>query len=990
MVGLQVDGPGPTTLGGAPLRAVPVDWGATRFDLGFTFAESADDLVVRIEFDRKWFDTSAIERLVGQLRRLLSIVVREPDAPLEGGLLADEADRNDVLQLAGPTHALSALDLIQDRISARAASDPEAPAVTFGPESLDYGELETRANQLAGRLADLGVGPGSLVGAFLERSLDLPVALLGILRAGAAYLPLDPGAPDERLRFMLDDADVKVVVTSGSAKERVARDGTALVLVDVDRPLLDAMPVDRPEVAVGPEDLAYVIYTSGSTGVPKGVMLEHRGVANLIDVVEEVFKVDRTSRVLQFASFAFDASVTEILVPLALGATVVMAPAHVLASGRGLLDLMDSERVSVATLPPSLLAVLADADLPSLRTLCSAGEVCPPDVAQRWGRGRRFLNGYGPTEATVALSYSDLDDGRMVGDGSIPIGRPVANSRAYVVDRAGALVPPGVPGELWIGGVGVARGYLNRPELTHERFIDDPFVGDGRLFTTGDRVRWRDDGQLEFLGRMDGQVKLRGFRIELGEIEAVIRAHDAIRHAAVLVREDTPGVQRLVAYVVPGPEAHEVIGQLRSWARRRLPEYMVPTVFVAVDALPLTINGKVDRDALPIPGDPTVGAPMEPEVALTAGEQDVAALFGELLGIGSIGPDDDFFDVGGNSLLATQLFARIEARYGVVLPLATLFEDATVACVARAIEEVRGRTGVVTDTSGEEGPAPHPETAPVEETEQVARLKSGDGPTLFLVHELTGEVIVYRDLVKSLPEQVTVYGLRARGIDRKVLPTRRLEEIAGQYITQIRALQADGPYYVGGLCFGGVVALEIAHQLERQGSTVGLVVPVDAMPRNVKKQDLSPFARIDAEVTRLASTRIGRRLRPGLSPVLARAGRFGDEVWRRVTVAIQSRGYSPPHRLDNIERSLGRAMRHYPRSPRIGAPVLLVRADRGEEMNRRAVHRWEQATSAPVVPVMVHGEQVDHRSMVRAPYVSQVTGPLGKALTEGLGTLAPE
>jgi amino acid adenylation domain-containing protein len=993
MVALQVDGSGPGTLGGMPLRAVPVEWGANRFDLGFTFAESADDLVVRIEFDRRAFDDAEIERLVGQLQQLLSVVVGDPDVSLEGGMLAEGSDRDHVLdELSGRVRPLDVDCPLQDRVSFHSGSRPDAVAVTFGSESLTYDELEAKSNQMARWLADRGVGPGTLVGVCLERSLDLPIALLGILRAGGAFVPLDPAAPDDRLRFMLDDADVPVVVTSGSSAERVTGRGRTLVLVDVDGPAIGAMPADRPATPVGPDDPAYVIYTSGSTGEPKGVLVEHRGVTNLVEVVEDVFRIDSTSRVLQFASYAFDASVTELLVPLALGATVVMAPASVLASGRGLLDLMDAQRVSVATLPPSLLAVLPDADLPALRTLCSAGEVCPPDVARRWSRGRRFLNGYGPTEATVAVSYAILGDGGAIDEGRLPIGRPIANARAYVVDRTGALVPVGVPGELWIGGAGVARGYLNRPELSAERFVADPFTGAGRLFTTGDRVRWRGDGQLEFLGRMDDQVKLRGFRIELGEIEAVLRAHTAVRDAAAMVREDTPGVARLVAYVVPEPGEAEASGQLRSWSRRRLPDYMVPSSVVEVDALPRTLNGKVDRGALPVPeelagGEDPAGGP---EVELSSSEEQVAAVFRELLGIGSIGSDDDFFDVGGNSLLATQLFARIETRFGVSLPLATLFEDATVASVACAVDQARGRSGDPAHAEVPPGPATGAEPAPLVETELVARLKSGDGPTLFLIHELTGEVIVYRDLVKSLPEDVAVYGLRARGIDRKVLPTRRLEEIAAHYIEEIRAQQAEGPYFVGGLCFGGVVALEVAHQLEEQGGTVGLVVPIDAMPRNVKRQDLSPFARIDAELTRLASTRLGRSLQPRLAPVAGRMGRWGDELWRRVTVAIQARGYTPPHRLDNIERSLGRAMRHYARSPRIGAPVLLVRADRGQELNRRAVDRWQQATSAPVVPVMVRGEQVDHRSMVRAPYVSQVTEPLGRALSEGVQILFHE
>ena len=299
-------------------------------------------------------------------------------------------------------------------------------------------------------------------------------------------------------------------------------------------------------------------------------------MTNLTAVVADVFRIDATSRVLQFASFAFDASVTELLVPLAVGATVVLAPSAVTTSGLELLELLQSAQVSVATLPPSLLAALPDTDLPHLLTLCSAGEACPSEVVRRWGRGRRFLNGYGPTEATVAISYAVFDDGLPADSPSVPLGEPIANVYAYVVDPAGLRVPVGVPGELWVGGAGVARGYLGRPELTAERFVPDPFQPGGRIFKTGDRVRWRPDGQLEFLGRLDNQVKLRGFRIELGEIEVVLASHPSVRDVAVLVREDVPGNQRLVAYVVSDSEAIDSVDQFRSWARRHLPEYMVP------------------------------------------------------------------------------------------------------------------------------------------------------------------------------------------------------------------------------------------------------------------------------------------------------------------------------------------------------------------------------------------------------------------------------
>ena len=523
--------------------------------------------------------------------------------------------------------------------------------------------------------------------------------------------------------------------------------------------------------------------------------------------------------------------------------------------------------------------------LPDLRTLCSAGEVCPPDVARKWGRGRRFLNGYGPTEATVAVSYGVLEDGTS-DDGPVSIGKPVDGARSYVVDGTGALVPVGVPGELWVGGVGVARGYLDRPELTAERFVEDPFTGVGRVFRTGDRVRWRPDGQLEYLGRADDQIKLRGFRIEPGEIEAVLISHPSVRDAAVVVREDSPGLQMLVAYAVIDPDGSVDDRELRSWIRRKVPEYMVPAVVVEVDGLPLTLNGKVDRAALPRPeravADVGIGDAADGEAASC--ETQVAGLFHDLLGLPQIDRDDDFFDLGGNSLLATQLFARLESTFGVTLPLATLFEDATVSTVARAVDAARtarAMPAVVDRSDSQAGqPAAEPATGtsdhggPVRTSEELALLKDGTGPILFLVHELTGEVLVYRNLVQELPEEINVYGLRARGIDRQRMPWRRVDQMARGYVERMREVQPQGPYFIGGLCFGGVMALEVAHQLEVDGQEVGLVLPIDAVPRTPRFRDLGLEERAHYLGAVAARTSLGRRLRPSLEPWLSRDRRF--------------------------------------------------------------------------------------------------------------------
>ena len=436
---------------------------------------------------------------------------------LDSGSPIAEDERHRVVvefnETAGPVPSARS---IHGLIAGRLVLHPTAPAVEFAGRNLTYAELERDANRLAHRLQEAGVRKGDIVGVCLDRSLSMVTALLAVLKAGGAYLPLDPTYPTERLSYMATDAGVVTLVTVGDVAGQVAAlvegIGTVVRLDQEAASLLDYPDYD-PGVPVAPEDLAYVIYTSGSTGQPKGVLVEHRGVLNLAPVVADVFQLDSDSRVLQFASFSFDASVTELLLPLTVGATVCLAPREILASGLDLLRLLDEQRVTTVTLPPSLLAALPDAELPHLVTLCSAGEACQPELVRRWGRGRRFVNGYGPTEATVATTYHVIDGDLPESSTTVPIGSPIANARVYVLDEDGQPVPVGTPGELYIGGAGLARGYLGRPELTAERFVADPFdaASGVRMYRTGDRVRWLPDGTLDYIGRLDDQVKLRGF-----------------------------------------------------------------------------------------------------------------------------------------------------------------------------------------------------------------------------------------------------------------------------------------------------------------------------------------------------------------------------------------------------------------------------------------------------------------------------------------------
>ncbi|WP_164021762.1 non-ribosomal peptide synthetase, partial [Pyxidicoccus trucidator] len=664
------------------IHPVEVDGHTAKFDLTFSFSSSPDGLLGSINYAADLFREETVQRLATHLQALLEAVVASPDTRLAELPLLTPSERHTLLvEWNDPAAAVTETACIHELFTAQARRPPDAPALILGREQLTYRELDERSNQLAHALRDLGVGPDVPVALCMERSFDLIVGQLGVLKAGGAYVPLDPAYPLQRLAFMLQDCGAPVLLTQDHVRaELPAYDGRVLAL-DSESTGLARWPTTAPASLTSPDNLAYVIYTSGSTGTPKGVMVAHRGVPALVRHMASATGLQPGQRMLQFASFSFDAAVYEVATTLLSGATLCLAPREELLPGPSLVGLLQRHAIDSALLPPSVLAQLPTEGLEALRTVLTGGEACSAEVVARWSPGRRFFNAYGPTEATVVATLQECaPDGQRP-----PIGRALSGTTLYVMDAAGQPVPVGVPGELFIGGAGLARGYLGRPELTAERFVPNPFSatpGD-RLYRTGDLVRWRADGTLEFLGRTDFQVKLRGFRIELGEIEAALTQHPAVQQALVLVREDSPGDKRLVAWFTSQAQPPEV-ATLRAFLKERLPEFMVPSAFMAMETFPLTPNGKVDRKALPVPDASLLArayvAPRTPT------EEQLAALWAEVLRVERVGLNDHFFELGGHSLLATQLVARIRSAFNVELPLRALFEASTLEGLAARIE----------------------------------------------------------------------------------------------------------------------------------------------------------------------------------------------------------------------------------------------------------------------------------------------------------------
>ncbi len=673
-------------LPGLTLNPLEVDTGSAKFDLTLVMTEQADGLGGAIEYNTDLFDAGTIRCMAGHLRILLEGIVADPDRLISQLPLLAEVEQHKLLVSWNDTAIVTPVDKCAHELFERhVAQRPEAEALTFEGEVLTYSALNRRANQLAHYLQKLGVKPETLVGISTERVPEMVVGILGILKAGGAYLPLDPAYPPERLAFMLEDAQVSVLLTQSHLVERLPAHQAHIVCLDTDWKAIDREPGGKPETGAMSQNLAYVIYTSGSTGKPKGAMLRHQGLCNLTHAQRRAFRIREGSRILQFSPFSFDASVWETFMALANGATLCLAQQELLASGLDLVGLMRQERVTNVTLPPSVLRVLPLEELPRLETVIAAGEACTPELVARWAPGRDFFNAYGPTETTVCASMYRCDEENPEPP---PIGRPIANTQLYILDPNMQLVPVGVPGELHVAGISLAQGYLNRPELTAAKFVPDPFSSEpgGRLYKTGDLVRYRPDGNIEFLGRIDHQVKVRGFRIELGEIEARLGQHPALRESVVVAREDVPGDRRLVAYVVSAKEDAPTVGELRNFLRQTLPEYMVPSVFVYLEALPLSPSGKVNRRALPAPEGLRPELEREYVAPRTPTEEKMAAICAELLGTDQIGIYDNFFELGGHSLLAAQFISRVRDAFHVELPLRSLFENPTVADLARQVE----------------------------------------------------------------------------------------------------------------------------------------------------------------------------------------------------------------------------------------------------------------------------------------------------------------
>ena len=1023
MFALQTAPAGELALPGLALTVLPVATRSAKFELTLSLAEVAGGLAGVLEYQTDLFDAATAERLLGHFTVLLAATAADPGLPLSLLPLLSAVERHQLLvewndqpgvprQATGGAEADTgegqAADLaLHQLFELQAQRTPEAvavmspdgqasedggtgklggvdggPAWQGGPSGtftglrwLSYRELDERANRLARRLVALGVGPEMRVGIAMERSAAMVVGLLAILKAGGAYVPLDPSYPRERLAFILADAQQGIarplLLTQEPLRERLPEvRGRVLCLDDPGEPSTWAPP-DAPGGRVPPESLAYVIYTSGSTGRPKGVAITHRSAVALLHWAAELFSPAELAGVLASTSITFDLSVFELFLPLARGGTVIVVDNALalpgLPAGAGV--------TLVNTVPSAMAELLRLAGIPAtVRTVNLAGEPLKRALADRIHAElpgvRRLYNLYGPSEDTTYSTFVRV----AAGNGREPtIGWPIAGTRAHVLDRRGQPLPAGVPGELCLGGAGLARGYLARPELTARSFVPDPFGGPGeRLYRTGDLVRRLPGGELDFLGRIDHQIKLRGFRIELGEIEAALLAHPGVREAAAIVREDTSGLRRLMAYVAIGEGdackrsvSHDAgaiasgngdrgpsVAVLLAHLRQRLPEYMVPERCVLLPALPLTANGKGDRRALAAADAaaererrgraPAAGLLAAPRDAVEAA---LAAIWSELLRRNDFGVEDGFFALGGHSLLAVRLVARIRERFGCELPLATLFRAPTIARLAALL-------------SAGCGPAPA-RSALVELTPVVDGCGPREVRPFFCVHPVGGNVLCYAELARALGPEQPFYGLQLP--DPVVLgPEPTVEAMAAHYVAALATVSPAGPYSLGGWSVGGVIAWEMARQLAAAGREVDLLALIDPSPPR-----RGPVAAGSAE------TRLPAEFAEDLAALgLDGRGMLAPEL-----------GMDQSERLFALFRTIRSAFDRYRPAPHPGRLSLLVATRRPDVPPRR--ERQEPAAAwAALARGRVELEALpgDHYSLLRPPAVAALARALGRRL----------
>ncbi|MBS9392073.1 MAG: amino acid adenylation domain-containing protein [Dolichospermum sp. LBC05a] len=956
-------------LSGLEMEFLGVKCAIAKFDLTLLITESDHQLNCSWEYATDLFARGTIQRMAEQFAVLLKGIIDHPHQsintlPLMTATELLQIQRWNQTQTDYPQDK-TFVDLFAEQV----AKNPDNLAVVFESENLTYQQLNEKADQLADYLIEnYLMQPDTLIGISVERSLEMIIGVLGILKAGGAYVPIDPNYPQERIELMLEDSEISVLLTQSFLVNKLPLDSlknlVEVVYLD-DSSRQDAKT--QREISknqVKPDNLAYVIYTSGSTGKPKGVMIEHQAIVNLALGWAKIFQFQTQSRLLQFGSFSFDLSIGEIATALSAGACLYLANQETLLPSQTLVDFLSKHKITHLFLPPSALATLPNATLDNLQSIGVGGEACPAELVSQWGMGRRFYNCYGPTECTVIAAIS-----RCQPKVKKPLlGKPSPNIRIYILDTNNQLLPPGIPGELCLAGVGLARGYLNRPETTAEKFIEINLFGQTeRIYKTGDLARWKDDGNLEYLGRIDEQVKLRGFRIELGEIESLLLQHPLVKETVVILYK-TESNQSLIAYVTGIP--HDLCPELRNHLKSRLPDYMVPAQIVVLDTLPLTPNGKINRKALPAPNVGVEGLYVAPRNEV---EQQLEQLWSAVLERQKIGIHDNFFDLGGHSLLAIKLLNNIQQEFGQQLALSSLFQNPTIAQLAEALCNTEVQQS-------------HPDLLSLN--------PQGDATPLFCLPGANGHGFYFQDLAINLGNEYPVYGLETPGRDGLSAVPRSVELHTSQLIELLRQQQPKSPYILAGYSSGCAVAFEMASQLEQQGEKVSLLVILDAglvsHPEHlINRKEIDWIWQLLQRIEALKGVSFGLQYAD-------LAAQDDDQArWDLAAQYLYKHNVLPEHSSLDLLKTNMQVMKmltlnyaNYQPNHRISAPIVLFRAQEVHEIVLQELQAmsnydlpdwgWQAYTQNPVKVISVPG---NHGRMLYEPNVKILASQLQMMMT---------
>ncbi len=845
---------------------------SSKCDMILSILEGAKGLVLNFGYCTKLFKKESIESFAHHFSSIVREILENPSKQLkEIDILSDEK-KQELLEVFNQTKADYPYDKVfHQMFEEQVEKTPDRIALVYEHEQMTYRQLNEKSNQLARQLREKGIKNDSIVGVMADRSIDMIIPILAVLKAGGAYVPIDPEYPQDRMEYMLFDSDVHILLTQTKFAEKLQFKGET---IDIKEQSVYVGDSSNLQIINKPEDLVYVIYTSGTTSKPKGVMVEHKNLINIADGWRRVYKLEENEiNLLQMASMSFDVFAGDLSRALLNGGKMIICPSDVRLDPPSLYKLMKEHQINMFESTPALVIPLMEyiydssLDVSWLKLLILGSDSCPISdfrkLLEHFSKNMRILNSYGITEATIDSSYYETSIANIEGEGNVPIGKPMQNTRFYILDENMKPKAIGQYGELYIGGAGVARGYLNKPELTEERFISDPFMKGGRMYKTGDLVRWDSNGNVEFLGRLDNQVKIRGYRIELGEIESHLISHEAIKDA-VVVPWGEGSDKYLCAYIVT--EEAEMQNEIRSYLAELMPDYMIPAHYMQIDSIPLTPNGKVDRKALPKPlGYKHRGHAYEAPITKT--EKELVRIWEALLHTEGIGVLDNFFELGGHSLKATMLVGRLYKELGFEFPLKEVFKAPTIRAMGNYIDKYKEKGKIYGD-------------------EDLILLKKaeGQGKNLFLIHDISGNVNGYRKFCSNIKVDINCWGIKAH-IGAGYGPAwTEIEEIAAVYVEKIKAIQPEGSYYLGGWSVGGIIAFEMAKQLEQRGQQVDGIWLFDTESPS-DKAIVEPIFSIENEITFISNILSDNWLSESSKEIYTM-----DELWLEAANYIEKHG----------------------------------------------------------------------------------------------------